>query len=300
VVLAFGCLQVVLDKGQEVDWFGSPLIIAFAALTVIGFVGLILWETLVEPEPVVDLSLLKNGPLATSMALQFAVGFVLNSTTVLIPLLAQELLGYNATQAGLVLMPGGLTLIFMMPLAGQLVRHFQPKYIMAFGLTLLTLSLFLMSGFNAQVAFGNLLWARVLQCLGLPLFFLPLNTIAYGNLPPGKSNQASAMMNLVRNLGGSIGIAMAATLLTRRTQVHQAYLAMTATRTRPALVQHFDAAGGFTRSNIASFYGSVQTQAAMLSYLDVFRILTIACIAVIAVVLMLRRSRKDAPVVLGH
>jgi DHA2 family multidrug resistance protein len=300
VVLAFGCLQVVLDKGQEVDWFSSPFIIAFTALTVLGLSGLVLWETLVEKDPVVDLSLLKNGSLATSMALQFMVGFILNSTTVLIPLMAQELLGYNATQAGLVLMPGGLMLIVMMPLAGQLVRHYQPKYIMAFGLTLLTLSLVLMSGFTAQVAFGNLMWARVLQCLGLPLFFLPLNTIAYGNLPPGKSNQASAMMNLVRNLGGSIGIAVAATLLTRRTQVHQAYLAMSATRTRQPLMQHFDAAGGLNPRTLGSFYGAVQTQAAMLSYLDVFRILTVACVVVIGVVLLLRRTRKDVQPVLGH
>ena len=175
----------------------------------VGLIGLVVWETLVEKDPIVDLPLLANGNLATSMALQFVVGFILNSTTVLVPLFAQQLLGYDATQAGLVLMPGGLMLMVMMPIAGQLVRRVQPKYLMAAGLALLTLSLVLMSGFNTQVAFGNLVWARLIQCLGLPLFFIPLNTIAYGNLPQGKSNSASAMMNLMRNLGGSIGIAMA-------------------------------------------------------------------------------------------
>jgi DHA2 family multidrug resistance protein len=150
------------------------------------------------------------------------------------------------------------------------------------------------------VAFGNLMWARVMQCLGLPLFFIPLNTIAYGNLPPGKSNSASSMMNLMRNLGGSIGIAVAATLLVRRTQVHQAYLAAAATRTYPPLVHHMGAIGGFTRKNLLGFYNEVQVQAAMLSYLDVFRILTVVCMMVIGAVLLLRRVRRDHHPVMGH
>jgi DHA2 family multidrug resistance protein len=300
VILAFGCLQVVLDKGQEADWFGSPFIWAFAVLTVIGFIGLVVWETMVVKDPIVDIPLLANTNLATSMVLQFVVGFTLNSTTVLIPLFAQDLLGYNATQAGLLLMPGGLVLILMFPLAGKLVQHVQPKYLMASGLAVLTLSLCFMSGFNTQVAFGNLMWARLLQCLGLPLFFIPLNTIAYGNLPPGKTNSASSMMNLMRNLGGSIGIAVAATMLVRRSQVHQAYLSASATRFYPPLVHRMNAMGGFTRKNIVGFYGAVQIQAAMLSYLDVFRILTVVCVLVIAVVLMLRRVRKDEHPVIAH
>ena len=300
VVLAFGALQVVLDKGQEADWFGSNLIVGFMVLTVLGFIGLVVWETLIEKEPVVDLPLLRNGSLATSMALQFVVGFILNSTTVLVPLLAQQLLGYDATQAGLVLMPGGLMLMVMMPIAGQLVRKVQPKYLMAFGLSLLTVSLVMMSGFTAQIAFHNLLWARLIQCLGLPLFFIPLNTIAYSNLPPGKSNQASAMMNLMRNLGGSIGIAVATTLLVRRAQVHQAYLAATATRANLALMHRLRASSGITPRSLLGFYNQVQVQAVMLSYLDVFRILTVACVIVISVVLLLRRVRKDVQPVMGH
>jgi MFS transporter, DHA2 family, multidrug resistance protein len=300
VVLAFGALQVVLDKGQEADWFGSPYIVVFLALAIAGFIGLIVWETMIEKDPVVDLTLLRNGSLATSMGLQFVVGFVLNSTTVLVPLLAQQLLGYDATQAGLVLMPGGLMLMVMMPVAGGLVRRVQPKYLMASGLAVLTLSLVMMSGFTAQIAFHHLLWARLVQCLGLPLFFIPLNTIAYGNLPPGKSNQASAMMNLMRNLGGSIGIAVATTLLVRRAQIHQVYLAATATRANLPLMRQLRAGGGFTSRSLMGFYNQIQIQAAMLSYLDVFRILTVACVIVIGVVLLLRRVRKDVEPVMGH
>jgi len=300
VVLAFGALQVFLDKGQESDWFGSPVIVVFFLLTLAGLVGLVVWETMIAKDPVVDLPLLRNGGLATSMGLQFAVGFILNSTTVLVPLLAQQLLGYDATQAGLVLMPGGLMLMVMMPVAGALVRKVQPKYLMASGLSLLALSLVMMSGFTAQIAFNHLLWARLIQCMGLPLFFIPLNTIAYSNLPPGKSNQASAMMNLMRNLGGSIGIAVATTLLVRRAQVHQMYLAATATRANLPLMHHLHPTGGLAPKSLLGFYNQVQVQAAMLSYLDVFRILTVACAIVIVVVLLLRRVRKDVQPAMGH
>jgi DHA2 family multidrug resistance protein len=191
-------------------------------------------------------------------------------------------------------------LIVMMPIAGQLVRRVQPKYLMASGLAVLTLSLVMMSGFTTQIAFHHLIWARLIQCLGLPLFFIPLNTIAYSNLPPGKSNQASAMMNLMRNLGGSIGIAVATTLLVRRAQVHQVYLAGTATRANLPLVHRLQATGGFTPRNLLGFYNEIQVQATMLSYLDVFRILTIACVLVIGVVLLLRPVRKGAAPVMGH
>ena len=123
--LAFGCLQVALDKGQEDDWFGSTFICVVAVLTLIGFVGMIVWETMVVKDPIVDIPLMANVNLTTSMVLQFVVGFVLNSTTLLIPQFAQQLLGYNATEAGLLLMPGGIILIMMMPIAGQLVRRVQ-------------------------------------------------------------------------------------------------------------------------------------------------------------------------------
>ncbi len=299
-VLAFGCLQVVLDKGQEDDWLGSNFICIFVVLMVIGFVGLIVWETMVSKDPIVDIPLLANTNLATSMVLQLVVGFTLNSTTVLIPQFAQQLLGYNATHAGLVLMPGGLVLIMVFPIAGQLVRRMQPKYMMAVGLSLLTASLYYLSGFETQISFENLAWARVIQCAGLPLFFIPLNTIAYGNLPAGKTNNASAMMNLMRNIGGSIGIATAVTMLIRRAQVHQVTIAASTTRFYQPFVNHMHAMGGFTRKNIIVFYNTVQIQSAMLSYLDVFRFLSIVCLIVIGLVLMLRRVKQGEQAVTTH
>jgi len=299
-VLGFGALQVVLDKGQEDDWFGSKFICIFAALTVIGIAGLIIWETMVVDNPIVDLPLLANRNLSTSMILQFVVGFILTSTTVLIPQFVQQILGYNATNAGLILMPGGFALMFMMPVAGNLVSKIQPKFLMAFGLLLTAASMYWLTGFNTEVAFRNLAYVRVLQCIGLPLFFIPLNTIAYGNLPPGKSNNASAMMNLMRNLGGSIGISLAITLLARRTQLHQDRLAANASRAFRPFVNYMNAAGGFTTKNLTGFYNIVQTQATMLSYLDVFKIFTIGTLAIVTLVLLLRRVKRSEKPVMAH
>jgi len=291
--VAFGFLQVMLDKGQEDDWFGSNFICVAASLTVIGFVGMIVWETLVTKDPVVDIPIMANVNLSASMVLMFVMGVILNSTTLLIPQFAQQLLGYNATKAGLVLMPGGLALLVMMTVTGQLVRYVQPKYLMAAGLAIQAASLYYLSRFDTQISFGTLAMVRVIQGFGLPLFFVPLNIIAYQNLPAGKTDNASAMINLMRNLGGGIGISMVTTLLTRRGQTHQAYLAGAATHFYQPFVHHMNAVGGFTQKAILGFYKTVQDQTAMLSYLDVSRILMYLCLTIVVLVLFLRRVKLD-------
>ena len=300
VALTFGALQVVLDKGQQEDWLGSPFIVGFALLTVVGLAGMIVWETMVVDNPIVDLPLLTNSALSTSMVLQFIVGFILNSTTVLIPLFVQQMLGYTATDAGLILMPGGMALIFMMPIAGTLVNRVQPKYLMAFGLSLTAASMWWLTKFDTTVMFHQLVYVRVLQCIGLPLFFIPLNTIAYSNLPPGKSNSASSMMNLMRNLGGSIGISLAATLLTRRGQLHTARVGEHVARWYQPFVNYAHAIGGLTRRNVVGVNGIVQRQATMLSYLDVFYLFTFGVLLVIGLILCLPkvkpRGKGDQPV----
>ncbi len=296
VVLAFGTLQLLLDKGQEEDWFQSSYIVGLTVVAAFGLLGLILWETCVVDHPIVDLPLMRHLNLTTSMVLQFVVGFILTSTTVLIPEFVQQLLGYNATDAGLVLMPGGIALMVMMPFAGRLVGKVQPKYLMAIGLALTAGSMFWLTGIDTTVDFNHLAWVRALQCIGLPLFFVPLNTIAYGNLPRGKNNQASAMMNLMRNLGGGVGISIATTLLYRREQLHQSRLASAANLARPAFVARLRAHGGGP-GVLVGFYRELQQQAAMLSFLDLFQIFGIGCLVVIAMVLCLKRVRRgQAPV----
>jgi DHA2 family multidrug resistance protein len=299
-VLGFGALQVVLDKGQEDDWFGSPFICGFAILALLGIAGMVIWETVMVDDPIVDIPLLANRNLSSSMVLQFVVGFILTSTTVLLPQYVQQLLGYNATNAGLILMPGGLVLMLMMPVAGKLVNKVTPKILMAFGLLMTASSMFYLTGFNTLVSFEHVVWVRIFQCIGLPLFFIPLNTIAYGNLPPGKNNNASALMNLMRNLGGGIGISVASTLLIRRTQLHQERLSSNATHFYQPFVHFMESTGGFTSRNIVGFYSSLQRQATMLAYLDVFKIMGIGCLVVIVLLLAMRRVKKGAKPAMAH
>ena len=261
---------------------------------------MVIWETVFVDDPIVDIPLLANRNLSSSMVLQFVVGFILTSTTVLLPQYVQQLLGYNATNAGLILMPGGLVLMLMMPVAGKLVNKVAPKMLMAFGLLMTAGSMFYLTGFNTQVSFEHVVWVRVFQCIGLPLFFIPLNTIAYGNLPPGKNNNASALMSLMRNLGGGIGISIASTLLIRRTQMHQERLSSHATHFYQPFVHFMNSAGGFTTKNLVSFYAMVENQATMLAYLDVFKIMGIGCLVVIVLLLAMRRVKKSDKQVMAH
>jgi DHA2 family multidrug resistance protein len=312
VALGLGCLQVFLDKGQEDDWFGSSFIKLFATLAVFGIATAIVWELCVAKEPIVDLRLLKKPSFLFSNILMFLVGFILNSTTVMLPQFVQQILGYNATNAGMILMGGGFVLMFMMPIVGNLLRVVQPKYLMFVGLSLTSLAMFHLTGFNTEMSFSHLEWARVYQCVGLPLFFVPLNTIAYSNLPPGKSNNASALMNLMRNLGGGIGISFAVTLLERRGQMHSDRLVSHTTMYDPAFRRQLAA----TMHNFAmhgagpvqartqamvSLFASVQQQATMLSYLDVFKIMAVGCIGVVVLVMFLQKiDRHDKAEPVGH
>jgi DHA2 family multidrug resistance protein len=300
VALGLGCLQVFLDKGQEDDWFGSTFICWFAGLAIFGIVAAIIWELGVAHKPIVDLRLLARPSFFFSNMLMFCVGFVLNSTTVMIPQFVQQILGYNATNAGLILMGGGFVLMVMMPIVGNLIRVVQPKYLMFVGLLITSMAMFHLTGFNTEVSFNHLAMARIFQCIGLPLFFVPLNTIAYSDLPPGKSNNASALMNLMRNLGGGVGISVAITLLERRTQMHTNRLASHTSmfdpmfRDRLASMTHLFISRGYGPNEahtqaLMMLYRTVEQQAAMNSYLDVFKVMAVGCLSVVGLVLFLRK-----------
>ncbi len=310
VALGLGCLQVFLDKGQEDDWFGSTFIRYFAALAIFGIFSAIVWELWIARKPIVDLRLLGRPSFLFSNILMFCVGFVLNSTTVMLPQFVQQILGYNATNAGLILMGGGFVLMFMMPIVGNLIRFVQPKYLMFAGLSLTSLAMFHLTGFNTQVSFHHLALARIYQCIGLPLFFVPLNTIAYSDLPPGKSNNASALMNLMRNLGGGVGISVAITLLERRTQMHTDRLAAHTTmfdplfRQRLVSVTHLFTSKGFGPAEahtqaLMLISRTMQQQAQMNSYLDVFKVMAVGCLSVVVLVLFLRKIQRTDKIAAG-
>ncbi len=301
VALGLGALQVVLDKGQEDDWFGSNFIILFSVIAVVGLSAMVFWEMKVAKEPIVDLRLLKTPNFLVSCILMFVVGFILTSTTQLLPQFVQSLLGYDATTAGLTLMGGGFTLMIMMPIAGTLVSRVQPKYLIMTGILGTAAAMYNLTYWNTSVPFSTLAEARIFQCIFLPFFFIPINTLAYSDLPPGRSNNASALLNLSRNLGGAIGISLAITMLTRRSQFHMERLSSHLTAfDRPfqnnlhALTHKIGTGGA-----LHVIYGSLQQQAAMLSYLDVFKVMAIACLPVAIVVMFFKRvklgEKRDVP-----
>jgi MFS transporter, DHA2 family, multidrug resistance protein len=310
IAVGLGSLQVVLDKGQEDDWLGSNFIVIFATLAAIGIIGASIWE-FYAAKPMVDLPLYKNFNFAFTNLIMFAVGFILFGTTQLIPQYTQTLLGYTATQAGLVISPGGFAVMAMMPFVGYLVTHYQPKWLIMLGMFIEGCALFYMTRFDTQVSFWTLALARVFQATGLAFLFVPINTAAYIGLPKGKTNNASALINLARNLGGSFGVSLANTMLIRRSQFHQQRLLSSEAFT--AHNYHATITGIATRlvheglnpiiamrRAAAMLYDTVQTQASMLSYLDVFKTLGICAFLMMGLIIFLKRIPRGAEAHVGH
>src|ERR1700735_222663 len=223
LALGLGTLQVVLDKGQRDDWFGSHLIVIMTAISAAALLGVLIWEWY-HKDPIIDLHLFKDRSFAVGNMLMFMVGFALMSSTVLLPLFMQTIMGYTAEQAGLALMPGGFAILVAMPLVGFLLGRYDARRLLLFGMVTLSFALFHMTRFDTAVDFRTLATARIFQAIGLAFLFVPINTAAYAFIPKNKSNAASGLINLSRNIGGSIGISLVTTMLARRTQFHQANL----------------------------------------------------------------------------
>src|ERR1700689_2394341 len=223
VALGLGTLQVVLDKGQRDDWFDSHFIIWLTVISAASLIFVIFWEWH-HKDPIIDLHLFRERTFATANFLMFMLGFALLGSTLLLPLFMQTMLGYTAKRAGLALMPGGFAIMVAMPLVGFLLSRYSPRYLMMFGLSMLSFSLFHMTTFDLSIDFRTVTIARVYQAIGMAFLFVPINTAAYAFLPRDKNNAASGLMNLARNMGGSVGISVVTTLLARRAQFHQVQL----------------------------------------------------------------------------
>jgi DHA2 family multidrug resistance protein len=310
VALGLGSLQIVLDKGQEDDWLSSNFILFFTIVATICIIGAIFWEFNTD-DPIVDLPLLKRFNFAFTNIMMFSIGFILFGTTQLLPQYTQSLLGYTATQAGLVISPGGFAVMACMPLAGFLVNRVQAKWLILFGMIVEGLALFYMTGFDTQVSFTNLAMARVFQASGLAFLFVPINTVAYAGLPPGKSNNASALINLSRNLGGSIGVSLANTLLFRRSQFHQNNLVANAASGNPVyraalrsistrLMREGVSPIAAHHEAIRIIYQSILKQATMLSYLDVFKVLGIAAFCMCGLIFFVKKPQAGERVEMAH
>jgi len=301
VALGLGTLQVILDKGQREDWFESNFIVYLSVVSVASLIFVIIWEWR-RKDPIVDLHLFRERTFAVSNLLMFMLGFALLGSTLLLPLFMQTLLGYTAQQAGLALMPGGFTIMLLLPLVGFLLSRYSPRWLLLFGLCMLSLSLFHMTRFDLDMDFRTATMARVLQAMGMAFLFVPINTAAYGFLPRDKNNAASGLMNLARNIGGSVGISVVTTMLDRRAQFHQNQLASHLSASNPVLQARLKAFGQLVQSHgggppgssavpYAFIQGILARQATMLAYLDCFWFLGLAILLMVPMVFLMRKTK---------
>ncbi|MGA7842686.1 MAG: DHA2 family efflux MFS transporter permease subunit [Candidatus Acidiferrales bacterium] len=305
LALGLGAMQVVLDKGQRDDWFGSNFIIVMTAICVVSLIAVIIWEWH-HKDPIIDLHLFKIRSFGIGNMLMFMVGFALLSSTVLLPQFSQELLGYTAQRAGLALMPGGFAIILCMPLVGYLLGHTDARRLLLFGLAMVSFSLIHMTNFDTSIDFRTLATARVFQAMGLAFLFVPINTAAYAFIPPGKNNAASGLINLARNIGGSVGISFVTTMLARRAQVHQNNLTArlnsgngqfqaAITNTTHMLITHGSSPSEAARQAYGIIAFNLNRQATMLAYVDNFWILGVAVAAMIPFVFLMKKVKPGGP-----
>ena len=297
VALGLGTLQVILDKGQRDDWFESHFIAGLTLVSVTSLIFVIFWEWK-QKDPIIDLHLFRDRNFAVSNLLMFMLGFALLGSTLLLPLFMQTMLGYTAEQSGLALMPGGLTIMALLPLVGFLLSRYSPRWMLVFGLVVLAASLFHMTSFNLQIDFRTTTIARVLQAVGMAFLFVPINTAAYAFLPREKNNAASGLMNLARNMGGSVGISVVTTMLDRRAQMHLTNLSSHLSTSNnelqsrlKGLMLMLQSHGGRPGGAYAILQGTVLRQATMLSYIDCFWFLGVAILCMIPAVFLMKKSK---------
>ncbi len=313
----FGSLEFILDKGQEDDWFGSRVITFFIVLCVTSLITLVFWELYqlrIKNRPILNLTLFRRKTFSISFVLMFVLGFTLYGTTVLIPQFVQTLLGYTAELAGLVISPGGLCIVFCMPIVGILIGRLDPRWMIGFGFTIQAISMVLMHQFSLESNFRYILWVRVFQSSGLAFLFIPINTISYTGVARAENNDVSGLTNLARNIGGSVGTAYIATMLSRGSQRHEAYMirnllpgnrafADQVNRLKPLFHGGSNRAGavlgggpdlGGIYTAQAYIYNQLHRQSAMLAYLDIIAILGVFCACMIPLVVLIGKIKPAA------
>ena len=304
LVVGLGFLQVVLDKGQQDDWFGSHFIAWSVALSAAALVAVVVWE-LRTKDPIIDLRLFKERNFAISNVLIFALGFALFGSTVLIPQFLQQLMGYTATQSGEVLSPSGILLFILLPLTGMMINRVGAKRLIIFGFVIAGAALWLCAHISLGIDFWTITLYRMGQGLGIAFLFTPISTTCFSRIPREKTNAASALYNLSRNLGASFGIATVTTMIARRSQVHQNFLSEHVTAGSTAyqnlvggLAQHLQQSGSsaLVAAQQAQAYVSrlLEQQATALAFLDCFWIMSLYCFAMIPICFLIK-SVKPQP-----
>jgi DHA2 family multidrug resistance protein len=311
ISLGLACTEILLDKGQQEDWFSSRLIVVLAIVGGLALLFAVIWE-LDHPHPIVNLRLLAERNFLFCCVIAIVLYACVYACNVLLPQLMQTMMGYSPTMAGLILSPAGLFTMALVPFVGyMLTRGVDPRLLIGLGLAIAGGATLWMAGMNLRVAPSNILWPRVVQSCGAGLMFVPLSTIAFKFLPREESGNASALYALVRNEGSSIGVALVTTLLTRSTQVHQAMLVGHVNASNPAATGTLHTlSNAFTTSDptigpmiaLHMVYDTVVRQATMLAYLDQFRRFGFLVILIVPLVFFLRKPAADptAPLEVAH
>jgi DHA2 family multidrug resistance protein len=302
LTVGIGSLQIMLDKGQEDDWFGSHFIVTLCVLAVVGLGGLIIRELTAE-HPILDLSVFKFRSYAIGTFLMTVIGFVLYGSTVLLPLLMQVILGYTATEAGITNLPRGLASFCIMPIVGRLIGKFDQRKLLGIGLVASAYAMWELSKFSLEVSNRNFWWPLLIQGASLGFVFVPLTTITNGAIPNERMGNATSIFNLMRNIGASIGISMVETVQFRTQQTHINVLGQHVTpesTTTQQMISHMKAlfmsqgasAAMATQQAYESVWEMVQRQAAMLAYNDTFLFLAVMFVCMIPLLFLLRKPKE--------
>ncbi len=303
LALGIAALQIMLDKGQEEDWFSSRFIVTLAILAFMGLLAFIIREITAE-HPIVDLSVCRNRTYATGLFLMTVLGFVLYGSTVVVPLLLQTVLGYPPLAAGIAMLPRGLGSFIAMPIVGAMMSRVEPRRLLGIGIVGSVIALWQLSDLNLEAGYWNFFWPLILQGVTLGLIFIPLTTITNDPIPKEKMGNATSLFNLMRNLGASIGIATSTTILARHQQVHFSTLGAHVNPFNGATQQMIDrmraammARGSdpitATRQAYAAVFRIVQKQATMMAFNDVFWVLTIIFMLMFPLIFLMRKPKHQ-------
>jgi MFS transporter, DHA2 family, multidrug resistance protein len=311
VATFLGALEIVIDRGLVDDWFSSAFITGAAVVCGVAFVLMIPWETTRRHPPLVDLRMLATRQFGACFVVMLATGSILLATTQFLPQLVQQQFGYTATWAGLVLSPGGLVTMSMTIVLGRIAGKVQPKYLIATGAAIAAVSMYGLTNVYGDLDFWYFAHSRMLLGLGLPMLFVPITAASFDGIPPQRTDMASALINVARNTGGSIGVSIGSNVLAHREQFHQARLVEHAIPSSPEYqetlrqaTQYFLAHGSAptdAQGQAVAWIGEqVQAQAAFLSYMDVFWVLMVIALAAVPLALSLRRVRLGGAAPVGH
>jgi DHA2 family multidrug resistance protein len=299
--LGIGALQILLDKGQEDDWFGSHFITTLIVVATVCLLALVIWEWF-QKAPIIDVRMFKSFNFASSNLMMFTLGIMLFSSLVLMPQFLQTLVGYTSELAGFALSAGGLVLLLEMPIMGKLTTKFQARYLIGFGWLALSIAMYYSTQrIDLQISFKAATLLRITQVIGLGFLFVPITLVAYIGVSPEKNNAVAGIVNFMRNMGSSVGTSMVTTLIARRSQFHQARLVQYARPDNPnfqnsanGLAQHLAHSGigaheAYTRA-VATIYQGLQAQAASLAYIDTFMVLCVGSAIMFCLAFVLKKN----------